>query len=153
MLSSKWKGMMATHCPKCNSENADTASFCSDCGTQLTSLKDIPSLTKTLETPIQQLTVGAVFANRYVIIDKLGKGGMGEVYRVRDRKLDEEMALKVLKSEIVAHKGTIERFKNKLKLARKIAHRNVCKMYDLNEEGEIPFITMEYVEGCGSKDS
>ena len=72
---------------------------------------------------------------------------MGEVYRVKDEKLDEEMALKVLKPEIAAFKGTIERFKNELKLARKIAHKHVCKMYDLNEEEEAPYITMEYVEG------
>jgi serine/threonine-protein kinase len=138
---------MATHCSKCNSENADTASYCSDCGTQLTPLKDIPSITKTLETPVQKLSTSTLFANRYEILEKLGKGGMGEVYRVKDKKLDEEMALKVIKPEIAAHEGTIERFKNELKLARKIAHRNVCKMYDLHEEGETPFITMEFVEG------
>jgi serine/threonine protein kinase/Tfp pilus assembly protein PilF len=57
------------------------------------------------------------------------------------------MALKVLKSETAVHKEIIERFKNELKLARKIAHRNVCRMYDLNEDEEIPFITMEYVKG------
>ncbi|NIN91733.1 protein kinase [bacterium] len=72
---------------------------------------------------------------------------MGEVYRVKDKKLDEEMALKVLKPEIAADKGIIERFKNELKFARKIAHRHVCKMYDLNEEEETPYITMEYVKG------
>ena len=138
---------MATQCPKCKAGNPDTQSFCGDCGTQLDPLKDIPSITKTLETPIQQLTIGTLFSNRYEIQEILGKGGMGEVYRVDDKTLDEEMALKVLKSEIAAHKEIIERFKNELKLARKIAHRNVCKMYDLHEEGETPFITMEYVKG------
>jgi serine/threonine protein kinase/tetratricopeptide (TPR) repeat protein len=97
--------------------------------------------------------VGSIFAERYEILEELGKGGMGEVYRVKDEKLDEEMALKVLKPEISAYKGTIERFKNELKLARKIAHRNVCRMYDLNEEEEIPFITMEYVRGEDLKSS
>jgi serine/threonine protein kinase/Tfp pilus assembly protein PilF len=138
---------MTTQCPKCNSNNPETASFCADCGTQLGPSNDIPSITKTIETPLQQLTTGSLFANRYEILEKLGKGGMGEVYRVKDKKLDEEMALKVLRPEIAAHKGTIERFKNELKFARKITHRNVCRMYDLNEEGETPFITMEYVKG------
>jgi serine/threonine protein kinase/Tfp pilus assembly protein PilF len=91
--------------------------------------------------------LASLFAERYEILEELGKGGMGEVYKVKDTKLNEEMALKVLKPEIAADKGTIERFKNELKLARKIAHRNVCKMYDLNEEKEIPYITMEYVKG------
>ena len=81
------------------------------------------------------------------MLEELGRGGMGEVYRVKDQKLDEEMALKIVKPEIAAHKGTIERFKNELKLSRKIGHRHVCRMYDLNEEGEIPYITMEYVQG------
>lgn len=72
---------------------------------------------------------------------------MREVFRVKDKKLDEEMALKVVKLEIAARKEIIERFKNELKLSRKISHRHVCRMYDLNEEGEIPYITMEYVRG------
>ena len=138
---------MSIKCPKCQTDNPDTQSFCGDCGTQLGPSKDIPSITKTLETPIQQLTIGTLFANRYEIQEILGKGGMGEVYRVKDKKLDEEMALKVLKSETAVHKEIIERFKNELKLARKITHRNVCRMHDLNEEEEIPFITMEYVKG------
>jgi serine/threonine protein kinase len=93
------------------------------------------------------LAIGSLFAERYEILKELGKGGMGVVYRVKDQKLDEEMALKVLKPEIAAHKETIERFKNELKFARKIAHRNVCKMYDLNEDEKILYITMEYVKG------
>jgi serine/threonine protein kinase/Flp pilus assembly protein TadD len=93
------------------------------------------------------LEIGSLFAERYEILEELGKGGMGVVYRVRDRKLDEEMALKVLKPEIAAHRETVERFKNELKFARRIAHRNVCKMYDLNEGEKILYITMEYVKG------
>jgi serine/threonine protein kinase len=72
---------------------------------------------------------------------------MGEVYRVMDRQIDEEMALKLLLPSIAADEWTIRRFKNELKLARKISHRNVCRMYDLNQENGTPFITMEYVSG------
>ena len=138
---------MATRCPKCNCENPDTQSFCGDCGTRLASLQDIPSITKTIVTPATRLAIGSVFADRYEVLEELGKGGMGEVYRVKDEKLDEDMALKVLKPEIAADKIIIERFKNELKLARKIAHKHVCKMYDLNEEEATPYITMEYVKG------
>ena len=136
---------MAKECPKCHSDNTDAARFCSHCATPLPSQE--VSVTKTLETPTRRLALGSIFAERYEILEELGKGGMGEVYKVRDRKLDEEMALKVLKAEIAANKDMLERFKNELKYARKIAHRNVCKMYDLNEEEETPYITMEYVKG------
>ena len=139
---------MSVKCPKCQADNPDTQRFCGECGTQLPTPGDTsPSMTKTLETPISRLEPASFFAERYEILEELGKGGMGEVYRVKDIKLNEEMALKVINPEIAAKKGTIERFKNELKLARKIAHRNVCKMYDMNEEKETPYITMEYVDG------
>ena len=139
---------MSARCPKCHFDNTSDSKFCKECGTQLFSPEGISiSITKTLETPINRLAIGSLFAERYQILEELGKGGMGEVYKVKDQKLDEEMALKLLKPEIAADKGIIERFKNELKLARKIAHRNVCKMHDFHEEEETPYITMEYVEG------
>ena len=139
---------MPVKCPKCQAENPDTQRFCGDCGTQLSTPEEtVPSITKTLEAPLGRLESASLFAERYEILEELGKGGMGEVYRVQDIKLNEEMALKLINPDIAADKGTIERFKNELKLARKIAHRNVCKMYDLNEEKDTPYITMEYVEG------
>ncbi|MCX6568215.1 MAG: protein kinase [Candidatus Aminicenantes bacterium] len=135
-------------CSKCQSENPDSTNFCGTCGTPLGGPDEVlSSATKTLETQTRRLAVGTVFAERYEVLAELGKGGMGVVYRVRDKKLDEEMALKVLKPEIAAHRETVERFMNELKFARKIAHRNVCKMYDLNEGEKIIFITMEYVKG------
>jgi len=66
---------------------------------------------------------------------------------VFDKKIDGEVALKLIKPEIAAEKKTIERFRNELKLAREIAHRNICRMYDLNEEKGLHYITMEYVRG------
>jgi tetratricopeptide (TPR) repeat protein len=93
------------------------------------------------------LTRGSTFARRYDIIEELGKGGMGRVYRVFDKKIDEEIALKLIRPEIAADQETIKRFSNELKLARKIAHRNVCKMYELMEDEGAHFITMEYVQG------
>jgi serine/threonine-protein kinase len=146
-LSSSIKEIiMPIKCPKCQTDNPNTQRFCGNCATPLSPSEEISS-TKTLETLTEELTIGTTFAGRYQIIEELGKGGMGRVYRVKDEKLDEEMALKVLKPEIAAYKGTIERFKNELKLARKIAHKSICKMYDLNEEEKTPYITMEYVKG------
>jgi len=137
---------MLNKCPKCNTDNSDTLKFCGECGTQLPSSEDI-NVTKTIETPKEELTRGTTFANRYEIIEELGKGGMGKVYRVEDKKIKQEIALKLIKPEIASDKKTIERFKNELTTARKIAHRNVCRMFDLGEEKEQHFITMEYVRG------
>ncbi|MDH4196019.1 MAG: protein kinase [Candidatus Aminicenantes bacterium] len=135
-------------CPKCQAENPETKQFCADCGTRLTPA-DRPeaSFTKTLDTTSDELTRGTLFAGRYEIIDELGTGGMGKVYRVFDKKLDEEVALKFLKPEIAAEKRTVERFRNEIKIARKITHKNVCRTHDLGEVGKALYITMEYVRG------
>jgi serine/threonine protein kinase len=105
------------------------------------------SSTKTISTPVQELSRGTTFAKRYEIVEELGKGGMGKIYRVFDKTTKEDVALKLLKSEIASDQKTIERFRNELTLARKITHRNVCRMYDLNEEDNTYFITMEYIQG------
>jgi serine/threonine protein kinase/Tfp pilus assembly protein PilF len=139
---------MKVECPKCHFENPDDTLYCGKCATPLPSSEDISAIpTKTIETPTEKLTRGTTFASRYEIIEELGKGGMGKVYRVEDKKINEEVALKLIKPEIASDKKTIERFGNELKMARKIAHRNVCKMYDLGEEKGIHYITMEYVPG------
>jgi len=84
---------MAIKCPKCHFDNPSDTVYCGKCATPLPSSKDI-SVTKTLETPTEELTRGTTFANRYEIIEVLGKGGMGKVYRVKDQKLDEMLAKK-----------------------------------------------------------
>jgi serine/threonine-protein kinase len=135
-------------CPKCQSENTDTARFCSDCGTSFKHSDDAqPSITKTIETPREEMTTGSIFAGRYQIIEELGKGGMGRVYKVYDEEIKEVAALKLIRSEIASDEKTIERFRNELKIARKVAHKNVCRMYDIGRDAERYFITMEYVEG------
>jgi len=135
-------------CPECQFENPADTRFCGNCGTKIILLDDVPdSHTKTSRIPIKDMDRGTTIANRYEIIEELGRGGMGNVYRVVDKKINEEMALKLLHPVIAAEEKTIARFKNELKLARKITHKNVCRMYDLNEEKGTPYITMEYVAG------
>jgi tetratricopeptide (TPR) repeat protein/TolB-like protein/tRNA A-37 threonylcarbamoyl transferase component Bud32 len=135
-------------CPKCQSDNPSTQKFCGECATALTSAEEAhPSLTKTIRTPIEQLTRGTLFADRYEIIEELGRGGMGRVYRVDDKKINQEIALKLIRSEIGSDKNTIERFSNELRSARMVAHKNVCRMFDLGEDRGTYFITMEYVTG------
>ncbi|MBN2245382.1 MAG: protein kinase, partial [Candidatus Aminicenantes bacterium] len=135
-------------CPNCFADNPDSQKFCGECGAPLTKPdKELPVFTKTLETPMEAFTRGFQFAQRYEIIEELGRGGMGQVYRVEDTKIQEEIALKLIKPEISMEKKTIERFRNELKTARKIAHRHVCRMFDLGEDKGLHYITMEYVDG------
>jgi serine/threonine protein kinase len=137
---------MAVKCPNCHSENPDDSIYCGKCSTSLKPSEEI-SATKTLETPVRGLGKGTTFASRYEVIEELGKGGMGRVYKALDKEINEEVALKLLKPEIASDESTVERFRNELKFARKIAHKNVCKMYHLSKEEETPYITMEYVPG------
>jgi serine/threonine protein kinase/Tfp pilus assembly protein PilF len=140
--------MMKIKCPKCHTENPSDSKFCKECATPLPSSKEIPfSHTRTLETPKEELTTGSAFAGRYQIIEELGKGGMGKVYKALDTRINERIALKLIKPEIASDRKTIERFSNELKMARKISQRNVCRMYDLGEEKGSHYITMEFVPG------
>jgi len=139
---------VAVKCPKCQAENPETKQFCADCGTHLLSSKDIQAkAAETLLMPVQELTTGSTFARRYQVIEDLGHGGMGRVYKVFDTEVREKLALKLLNPEIASDEPTIERFRNELKLARTISHRNICRMHDLGREEGTYYITMEYVPG------
>jgi serine/threonine protein kinase len=135
-------------CPKCQTDNPPDSKYCKECATPLPTSADISaSDTETLQAAKEELTTGTTFARRYQIIEELGKGGMGKVYKAHDTEVREKVALKLIKPDIAEDKKTIERFRNELKLARKIRHKNVCQMYDLNKEEGAYFITMEYVPG------
>jgi TonB family protein len=85
--------------------------------------------------------------SRYELLGELGSGGMGLVYKARDRETGDLVALKVLKPEIAANPGVMERFKNELRVARRITHKNICRIYDLHRTPRSAFISMEFVEG------
>jgi len=137
-------------CPKCHFENTRTSRYCADCGTVLTRADGTP-LTSPPETqtlpPFSELEPGALFAERYQVIEKLGMGGMGRVYKVYDTKIKEKIALKLLRPEITFEEKTVERFRSEIRLARRIAHKNVCRMFDWGEFSHLFYITMEYVPG------
>jgi eukaryotic-like serine/threonine-protein kinase len=102
---------------------------------------------------IRALENGVTFAGRYEVQDSIGKGGMGMVFRARDRQLDEIVALKVLREDVLTEDPTlVDRFKQELKLARRITHRNVLRTHDFGESGGLPYISMEYLEGVTLKD-
>ncbi len=86
-------------------------------------------------------------AQRYEIIELLGRGGMGSVYKAADRELDRLVALKVIRTELIRNPAIVERFKQELRLSHRVTHKNVIRMYDLGEDAGVKFITMEYVDG------
>jgi len=139
---------MAIKCQVCHFENPDDTLYCGKCASPLKPVEETAiTQTKTLLTSIQELKTGSTFAGRYKILEELGKGGMGRVYKALDTEINEEVALKLIKPEIATDEKTIDRFRNEMKFARKIAHKYVCKMYHLSKEKEIPFIIMEFVKG------
>jgi len=113
----------------------------------------LPATRKALPPPRDALRPGTLFANRYDVKEVLGMGGMGVVYRAVDRELGEPVAIKALRPEVLAGGGVaLERFKQEIRLARKIAHRNVVRTYDLGEVNGMYYLTMEYVEGKSLKE-
>ena len=100
----------------------------------------------------EALRPGQVFANRYEVKEILGVGGMGVVYRAVDRELGEAVAIKTLRTDALTQDGVaLERFKQEIRLARRITHRNVVRTYDLGEVNGTYYLTMEYVEGTSLK--
>ena len=93
------------------------------------------------------LDPGTVLSARYEIIDVLGKGGMGAVYKAKDLELDRLVALKVIRPELARNAAIVDRFKQELRLSHLVTHTNVIRMYDLGEDAGMRFITMEFVEG------
>jgi serine/threonine protein kinase/dipeptidyl aminopeptidase/acylaminoacyl peptidase len=138
---------VATKCPKCNVDNPDTKSFCGDCGTQLSSSKDIPSHTKTQETPFPQFSPGTSLAGRYEVIKELGKGGMGEVYLAEDTNLKRQVAIKVLPKAFSLDKERLTRFEREARLLASLSHPNIATIHGLEKSDGQPFLVMELVEG------
>jgi len=136
-------------CPKCMSDNPQDSRFCGKCATPLPRPDGSPygSTQAMPASAPRKLLPGTTFARRYQVIEDLGQGGMGRVYKVFDIEVREKLALKLLNPEIASDETTIERFRNELKLARGISHRNICRMYDLGREEGAFYITMEYVPG------
>jgi tetratricopeptide (TPR) repeat protein/predicted Ser/Thr protein kinase len=93
------------------------------------------------------LEPGMVLAQRYEIVEILGQGGMGAVYKATDRELNRTVAVKVIRPDLARDKAIVDRFKQELLLAHQVTHRNVIRIYDLSEADGMKFITMEYVEG------
>jgi serine/threonine-protein kinase len=94
-----------------------------------------------------RLPMALLIAQRYELLGLVGVGGMGSVYRARDTELDEVIALKVLRRELLDAPGMLDRFRREVKLARRVTHKNVARTFDIGEHGGERFLTMEFIEG------
>jgi serine/threonine protein kinase/tetratricopeptide (TPR) repeat protein len=148
---------MTVICPKCRTGNTSGSKFCRECAAPLP-LLDAPDATLPLTSgagatrvaagaPAEDFHPGTMFAGRFRIIEALGGGGMGRVYKAFDTKVGEKVALKRILPEIAADPDVLARFADELRLARRIAHPNVCRMFDIGDADGAPFISMEYVAG------
>jgi predicted Ser/Thr protein kinase len=156
-------------CSSCGSDVPVTGRFCSACGAPAGNTDDVATLdfataTSTLPPRLASSTSsrasssaaylsegrflpGRLLASRYRIIALVGKGGMGEVYRADDLTLGQPVALKFLPDEAARDEGLLQRFKNEVRIARRVSHPNVCRVYDVGEVEGHTFFTMEYVDG------
>lgn len=158
-------------CPQCQTPNPTNAVRCEHCDLPLgleasTLTTDVPegdvdqnrtvdnwSAPVTFPSPSDaaaatgELRPGSLLANRYEILSQLGVGGMGTVYKARDREVDRLVAVKVIRAELAGNADILSRFKQELVLARKVTHKNVIRIFDLGRVSGIRYITMEYING------
>ncbi len=143
---------MATTCPKCQFENPDETIYCGKCATPLAGPQDMGiSRTMTLHHASKFLSKGSILAGKYRIIEPIGKGGMGVVYKAEDIKLERTIALKFLPAELTEDPEARERFVREAKAAAALSHPHICTVYEIGEEENQYFIAMECIEGQSLK--
>jgi serine/threonine-protein kinase len=121
-------------CPACQGDNRAEAQFCFVCG-----------------APMTELRRGQTVAGRYRILAPLAKGGMGTVFRAEDLVTGEQVALKLLAADWARQKEMARRFEDEMELARKVRHRNVCRVVDCGADGVLRYIATEFIEGTDLK--
>lgn len=166
-LVNPFKLLVMSNCPQCAANLPDSSRFCPACGRRLSRPdREGPDLARTLARdpslatrttaagtgaasggPTAALIPGTMVSDRYRIVGLLGRGGMGEVYRADDLKLDQPVALKFLPAGLEQKPGLLDRFLNEVRTALKVTHPNVCRVYDIGEVDGRHFLSMEYVDG------
>ena len=151
-------------CPNCRTEVTSEAKYCVGCGYDFTKIKTPPSkkhgpdsldCVETAfhqEPDIESFGVGTLFANRYEILSEGHKGGMGEVYKCKDTKLNEIVALKVIHPRLLTSSQALSRFRQEVSISRKLHHPNIVRVYNLEEWDGKEYFTMEWVDGVTLKE-
>jgi len=135
-------------CPNCRAENKEDSHFCRNCATPLGKARPEPvSLTKTLATPLPIISKDSLIAGKYRILEEIGQGGMGIVYKAEDLKLKRCVALKFLPPHLMDSPGLKERFLIEAQAAAALSHPNICVIHEVGESEKRPYIAMEHVEG------
>jgi serine/threonine protein kinase len=149
-------------CKTCNFENPDNAVKCKQCGAKLRdeakTSPNISTQTVVLDASTQlnvdplSFAPGEKFGERYQIIEEIGQGGMGKVFKAKDLELDIVVALKMIKPQLSSDPDIVSRFKRELLMAREVFHENVIRIHDLGEVSGIKYISMNYIEGNSLKE-
>jgi serine/threonine protein kinase/Tfp pilus assembly protein PilF len=141
-------------CPHCHADNPDSSRFCAVCAAPLAEDGSSPSaLTKTLVPPVPGLAAGSVIAAKYRIIEELGRGGMGIVYKAEDIKLKRDVALKFLPHQWTADPGARDRFVQEARAASALDHLNICNIHEIEEtEDGRMYIAMAFYDGESLRD-
>ena len=135
-------------CSKCQHENADDSRFCTRCGAALIQAPTTPptATTRSISRRISlDFKPGKHFGRRYQIVEEIGRGGMGVVYKAIDSELNRLVALKMIRPELSRDADIVERFKQELLLARDITHENVIRIHDLGEAEGVKYLSLIHI--------
>jgi serine/threonine protein kinase/tetratricopeptide (TPR) repeat protein len=134
-------------CSHCHTPNPTSADVCTRCGSGLDIGADVGAGATLEVSDSASINTGTDFGPRYHVQSLLGSGGMGKVYKARDRELDRTVAIKVLRPDLMTDPMAMQRFKHELLLASSISHPNILRIHDLGEYNGVKFISMAYVDG------
>ena len=152
------------YCPQCRADLPDDAKYCTKCSYDFTRITTPPSKKQSQDSldgmgtsfggdiDNDSFKVGTLFANRYEVMTEGHKGGMGAVYKCRDTKLNEIVALKVIHPRLLSSTEALSRFRQEVSISRKLQHANIVRVFNLEESEGKEYFTMEWVEGKTLRD-
>jgi serine/threonine protein kinase len=141
-------GKRAMKCPGCHSEILDDSRFCSKCRTPINpSEKASASFTETQQTPAHEMILGKLLAGKYKILDEIGRGGMGVVYKAEDTILARKVAIKVLPEVFTKDPERLARFEREARVFASLNHPNIAAILGVEEADGKRFLVLELVEG------